>query len=279
MAANQPAVRSQIPRTRQSSDGRKKPYIYEIQLILESKTWTVELRYSALYALHKEIKETVRVDVNFPPKKVVNNKDPKFIEARRRELEAWLDAVLSVPEVLLLGCVHRKLEFPKDCIALLRHEKGAKLSKQPSKSSHASAGSFAWIDSSSRTSRSEDADVHSRDELVPDTVSAGLAQALQSSDYTMVEDLATLLPDTEQSDVPNMDVILLAAKPSRAKGVQLKALADYTAGCDRDLGFAKGDVITIVEQDRDTGWWVGTKDQILFGLVPVNLLSSFESST
>lgn len=48
-------MRSMIPRSRQISVGRKKPYVYEIHLALRDSKWSIDRRYSDFYALHREV--------------------------------------------------------------------------------------------------------------------------------------------------------------------------------------------------------------------------------
>eukprot|EP00730_Choanoeca_flexa_P020356 TRINITY_DN9946_c0_g1_i5.p1 TRINITY_DN9946_c0_g1~~TRINITY_DN9946_c0_g1_i5.p1 ORF type:complete len:128 (+),score=21.73 TRINITY_DN9946_c0_g1_i5:233-616(+) len=107
------------------------------------------------------------------------------------------------------------------------------------------------------------------------TISAGMAVAL-STPNTMTQDIATLLAEQAGTDGA-LDPLLLRAKPTRENGLALRAVHDYTGGSG-DLSFHKGDTVTIVDQDPATGWWVGTKDNVEFGLVPVNLLAQIESS-
>eukprot|EP00911_Craspedida_sp_UC1_P002455 UC1_evm1s1828 len=96
------SVRAYIPRARQISVGKSRPYVYEIVLAHQGKQWTIERRYSQFHALHKQIASRIEGPgyPSFPAKKIVKNKSPKFVQARRKALEEWLAALLEMQNVL-----------------------------------------------------------------------------------------------------------------------------------------------------------------------------------
>jgi len=53
--------------------------------------------------------------------------------------------------------------------------------------------------------------------------------------------------------------------------IQAKGLYDYTASCDTELTFKKGDILTITERD-DSGWWYAELNG-KNGFVPNNYVS------
>lgn len=59
-----------------------------------------------------------------------------------------------------------------------------------------------------------------------------------------------------------------AAVPQRALSLQVKALYDFTAEEDDELGFCAGDVIEVLDRS-DPSWWKG-KLRGKSGLFPAN---------
>ncbi|KAK6328331.1 hypothetical protein J4Q44_G00003090 [Coregonus suidteri] len=59
--------------------------------------WNVYRRYTEFRALHNHLRSQFpQVDTfNFPPKKAIGNKDAKFVEERRKQLQSYLRMVLN----------------------------------------------------------------------------------------------------------------------------------------------------------------------------------------
>eukprot|EP00054_Salpingoeca_dolichothecata_P021626 m.138886 g.138886 ORF g.138886 m.138886 type:complete len:358 (+) comp24052_c0_seq2:438-1511(+) len=129
-------LRSHIPRATRMRVGRKHPYVYEIKLALRSSTWDIYRRYSEFHALFKQIRDQLVPHPPFPPKKIVQNTDPKFIEQRRKQLETYLDALLGLDDVLLNPHVRSFLHVPSD--ALHRPSKPKSVPRAPS--------DLMWVD-------------------------------------------------------------------------------------------------------------------------------------
>ncbi|CAM9378260.1 unnamed protein product, partial [Chrysoparadoxa australica] len=66
----------------------------------------------------------------------------------------------------------------------------------------------------------------------------------------------------------------LAPPPARAKD-QVRALFDYTAAGDDELGFPKGSVIEVL--GRSGGWWTGRLG-VATGLFPSNYVESIAAT-
>ncbi|OXA53215.1 nischarin [Folsomia candida] len=72
---------------------------YKIQVVVKDVFWHVDRRYSDFEALHRKLVETQgipRDNVVLPPKKLIGNKDPEFVEQRRAQLDIYLTNVLQL---------------------------------------------------------------------------------------------------------------------------------------------------------------------------------------
>lgn len=70
--------------------------VYIIMVRVGSISWTIPHRYNDFVELHEKLVSDhgVAKDV-LPPKKVIGNRDPAFIEKRRGALEVYLTSVVS----------------------------------------------------------------------------------------------------------------------------------------------------------------------------------------
>ena len=59
-------------------------------------------------------------------------------------------------------------------------------------------------------------------------------------------------------------------EPTPVAPLTFKAIASYHSNDPGDLPFLAGDIVTVTGIDRNTGWWIGTLDHKVSGLVPMN---------
>ncbi|XP_043945117.1 sorting nexin-29 [Protopterus annectens] len=83
-------------------------HVYQVYIRIRDDEWNVYRRYTEFRGLHQKLRAKYpQVDTfNFPPKKAIGNKDAKFVEQRRKELQSYLRNVMnkiiqSLPEFTL----------------------------------------------------------------------------------------------------------------------------------------------------------------------------------
>ena len=95
-------VEATIPETKQTAADFT---VYVVRVVHPKGTKVVEKRYSEFFELHKKLrKENVRPYPEFPSKRLVRKRDPKVVEARRQQLEAYLEEFLAqekIPRLVL----------------------------------------------------------------------------------------------------------------------------------------------------------------------------------
>ncbi|XP_038183251.1 sorting nexin-29 isoform X2 [Arvicola amphibius] len=72
-------------------------HVYQIYIRIKDDEWNVYRRYTEFRALHHLLQSTfpqVRA-YSFPPKKAIGNKDAKFVEERRKQLQSYLRSVMN----------------------------------------------------------------------------------------------------------------------------------------------------------------------------------------
>ncbi|XP_013202869.1 sorting nexin-29 isoform X1 [Microtus ochrogaster] len=72
-------------------------HVYQIYIRIKDDEWNVYRRYTEFRALHHQLQSTfpqVRA-YSFPPKKAIGNKDAKFVEERRKQLQSYLRSVMN----------------------------------------------------------------------------------------------------------------------------------------------------------------------------------------
>uniref|UniRef100_A0A8C8TL40 Sorting nexin 29 n=1 Tax=Peromyscus maniculatus bairdii TaxID=230844 RepID=A0A8C8TL40_PERMB len=72
-------------------------HVYQVYIRIKDDEWNVYRRYTEFRALHHQLQSTfpqVRA-YNFPPKKAIGNKDAKFVEERRKQLQSYLRSVMN----------------------------------------------------------------------------------------------------------------------------------------------------------------------------------------
>ena len=73
-------------------------HVYQVYLRIRDSEWNIYRRYSEFYALHKDLqkREALVASFDFPPKKTVGNKAEKFVEDRRKRLQAYLRNIVNL---------------------------------------------------------------------------------------------------------------------------------------------------------------------------------------
>lgn len=96
--------------------------VYQIQIEINDVTWIVSHRFKDFVQLHDILVSghSVAKDL-LPPKKVLGNKEPSFIEKRRHGLELYLSTVLRFLEKTMPKELAEFLEFQNYDILFLLH--------------------------------------------------------------------------------------------------------------------------------------------------------------
>lgn len=97
--------------------------IYVISVKIASVEWTVKHRYNDFVKLHETlvVDHCVTKDM-LPPKKIIGNRDPVFVEARRTGLEEYLTSVVSFLQQTMPRVLAVFLDFHKYDILFLLQE-------------------------------------------------------------------------------------------------------------------------------------------------------------
>ncbi|KAF6127352.1 sorting nexin 29 [Phyllostomus discolor] len=72
-------------------------HVYQVYIRIKDDEWNVYRRYTEFRSLHHKLQNKypqVRA-YNFPPKKAIGNKDAKFVEERRKQLQNYLRNVMN----------------------------------------------------------------------------------------------------------------------------------------------------------------------------------------
>uniref|UniRef100_A0A3P8Q8V6 Sorting nexin 29 n=1 Tax=Astatotilapia calliptera TaxID=8154 RepID=A0A3P8Q8V6_ASTCA len=72
-------------------------HVYQVYIRILDNEWNVYRRYTEFRELHNHLRSQFpQVDTfNFPPKKAIGNKDAKFVEERRKQLQGYLRTVMN----------------------------------------------------------------------------------------------------------------------------------------------------------------------------------------
>lgn len=72
-------------------------HVYQVYIRILDNEWNVYRRYTEFRELHNHLRGRFpQVDTfNFPPKKAIGNKDAKFVEERRKQLQGYLRTVMN----------------------------------------------------------------------------------------------------------------------------------------------------------------------------------------
>lgn len=72
-------------------------HVYQVYIRIKDDEWNVYRRYTEFRSLHHKLQNKypqVRA-YSFPPKKAIGNKDAKFVEERRKQLQSYLRSVMN----------------------------------------------------------------------------------------------------------------------------------------------------------------------------------------
>uniref|UniRef100_A0A096LVR6 Sorting nexin 29 n=1 Tax=Poecilia formosa TaxID=48698 RepID=A0A096LVR6_POEFO len=72
-------------------------HVYQVYIRILDNEWNVYRRYTEFRELHNQLRSQFpQVDTfSFPPKKAIGNKDAKFVEERRKQLQSYLRTVMN----------------------------------------------------------------------------------------------------------------------------------------------------------------------------------------
>uniref|UniRef100_A0A8C7UV28 Sorting nexin 29 n=1 Tax=Oncorhynchus mykiss TaxID=8022 RepID=A0A8C7UV28_ONCMY len=72
-------------------------HVYQVYIRILDNEWNVYRRYTEFRTLHNHLRSQFPQvgTFNFPPKKAIGNKDAKFVEERRKQLQSYLRMVLN----------------------------------------------------------------------------------------------------------------------------------------------------------------------------------------
>ncbi|XP_041085086.1 sorting nexin-29 [Polyodon spathula] len=72
-------------------------HVYQVYIRILDNEWNVYRRYTDFRTLHHRLRSRFpQVNTfNFPPKKAIGNKDAKFVEGRRKQLQSYLRSVMN----------------------------------------------------------------------------------------------------------------------------------------------------------------------------------------
>uniref|UniRef100_A0A2K5C7V1 Sorting nexin 29 n=2 Tax=Aotus nancymaae TaxID=37293 RepID=A0A2K5C7V1_AOTNA len=72
-------------------------HVYQVYIRIKDDEWNIYRRYTEFRSLHHKLQNKypqVRA-YNFPPKKAIGNKDAKFVEERRKQLQNYLRSIMN----------------------------------------------------------------------------------------------------------------------------------------------------------------------------------------
>ncbi|XP_018793554.1 PREDICTED: nischarin [Bactrocera latifrons] len=108
-----------IPKYIESSTG---VVYYDIKVRVHQVEWLVERRYRDFAQLHDKLVDEIAISKKLlPPKKLVGNKNPAFLEQRREQLEKYVQELLVFFRIQLPRVLAEFLDFNKyDIVYLLQ---------------------------------------------------------------------------------------------------------------------------------------------------------------
>lgn len=86
-----------IPSVFLRSDKSGSHHVYQVYLRVKEEEWNIFRRFSHFYSLYSGLKEKYPAiaGFSFPKKKTLGNKDNKFVETRRKQLQVYLRKLLD----------------------------------------------------------------------------------------------------------------------------------------------------------------------------------------
>ncbi|RNA09545.1 sorting nexin-29 isoform X2, partial [Brachionus plicatilis] len=86
-----------IPSVFLRSDKSGSHHVYQVYLRVKEEEWNIFRRFSHFYSLHSDLKEKYPAiaTISFPKKKTIGNRDNKFVENRRKQLQVYLRKLLD----------------------------------------------------------------------------------------------------------------------------------------------------------------------------------------
>lgn len=121
---NQNECRIEIPTT----DEVNGVTYYKIQVSIGDIQWKVEHRYSEFFEIHNQLIQEHGISKDLlPSKKVIRNKNPTFIETRRKGLEEYLQKILTFLKKTMPKSLVEFLHFNLYDIYFLLHDLSLKL--------------------------------------------------------------------------------------------------------------------------------------------------------
>lgn len=117
-------------------------HVYQVYIRILDNEWNVYRRYAEFRTLHNYLRpQFPQVDTfNFPPKKAIGNKDAKFVEERRKQLQSYLRMVMNkliqtLPEFTAQPTKETLLQFLPFCQdSPTANESGAKTARSKASS-------------------------------------------------------------------------------------------------------------------------------------------------
>lgn len=87
---------------------------YQVQVTVSDVQWRVDRRYSDFAQLNTQLLAAKHLSSDsLPPKKLLGNREPVFVERRRQELDSYLERVLAQLEDAIPECLAEFLAMPE----------------------------------------------------------------------------------------------------------------------------------------------------------------------
>ncbi|CAF0886504.1 unnamed protein product [Brachionus calyciflorus] len=87
-----------VPSAFLRSDKSGSHHVYQIYLRVKDEEWNIYRRFSHFYSMHSKLKQEYPAigSISFPKKKTIGNKDNKFVEDRRKQLQVYLRRLINL---------------------------------------------------------------------------------------------------------------------------------------------------------------------------------------
>eukprot|EP00092_Neocalanus_flemingeri_P018720 GFUD01020275.1.p1 GENE.GFUD01020275.1~~GFUD01020275.1.p1 ORF type:complete len:796 (+),score=193.24 GFUD01020275.1:230-2617(+) len=86
-----------IPSVFLTGSGSTRHHVYQVYVRIRDTEWNVYRRYSQFFQMHQNLrkKDPIVNSFEFPPKKSMGNKNERFVEDRRKALQAYLRSIVN----------------------------------------------------------------------------------------------------------------------------------------------------------------------------------------